>query len=360
MKREPTERARDYLAHVPGAISGQGGHKATFHAACVLVNGFALSTSEAMPLLMEWNAGCCQPPWREAELRHKLAGAEKAHHNKPRGYLLSDGNRLPRYRPLSTPPLMEELAKAELRKSWPSLESPRWHLHDFLMLELAALRHVSVEGVRLMAERGLLCFAGWKGQTAFIITDGERVNAQARRMDGEKWGVINVKAQTLPGSKAAWPVGTRESRALPVVRLCDHDPANPSVARGCKTEEQHFPVVLFCEGGPDLLAAHHFIHAHGREADTAAVAMLGAGNAIPPEALPLFAGKRIRIMAHADEAGRTAATKWAEQLASVNAIVDAVDFAGLLMVDGSPVKDLNDCTRLRLEDQPQLEDLIPR
>ena len=33
--------------------------------------------------------------------------------------------------------------------------------------------------------------------------------------------------------------------------------------------------------------------------------------------------------------------------------------AGLLMAAGSPVKDLNDCTRLRPEDQQQLEDLIP-
>lgn len=360
MKREPTERARDYLARVPGAVSGQGGHNATFHAACVLVNGFGLSTSEAMPLLMEWNASCCRPPWSEAELRHKLASAEKAHHQKPRGHLLSDGSRPTAFRPLSTPPPMEEPAKAELRKAWPELETPRRHLHDFLMVELAALRHVSIEGVRLMVGRGLLYFACWKGKTAFIVADGQRLNAQARRLDGKLWEAISTKAQTLPGSKAAWPVGAHESLALPVVRLCDHNPERPWLARGCKTEDQHFPVVLFCEGGPDLLAAHHFIHAHGREADTAAVAMLGAGNAIPPEALPFFAGKRIRIMAHADEAGRTAAAKWAEQLANVNALVDAADFAGLLMADGSPVKDLNDCTRLRPEDQSQLENLIPR
>lgn len=359
MKREPNERARDYLARVPGAISGQAGHDATFHAACVLVNGFALSAGEALPLLMEWNASC-QPPWSEAELRHKLASAEKAHHRKARGHLLSRGTHPAPIRPPIPPPPIDDSMKADLRKSWPDMETPRWHLHDFLMLELAALRHVSIEGVRLMAERGLLCFAGWKGKTAFIVTDGERVNAQARRMDGEKWGAINVKAQTLPGSKAAWPVGARESLVLSAVRLCDHDPDNPCCARDCRTEVQRFPVVLFCEGGPDLLAAHHFIQAHGREADTAAVAMLGAGNAIPPEALPLFAGKRIRIMAHTDEAGRAAAQKWAEQLASVGADVDAADFAGLFMADGSPVKDLNDCTRLRLEDQPQLEDLIPR
>jgi primase-polymerase (primpol)-like protein len=36
------ERARKYVAKLPPAISGQGGHNATFHAACVLVLGFCL------------------------------------------------------------------------------------------------------------------------------------------------------------------------------------------------------------------------------------------------------------------------------------------------------------------------------
>ena len=49
----------------------------------------------------------------------------------------------------------------------------------------------------------------------------------------------------------------------------------------------------------------------------------------------------------------------AAQLEGVGATVDAADFTGLLMADGAPVKDLNDCTRLRPEDQSQLEDLIP-
>lgn len=70
-------RARNYLAKVPPAISGQEGHNAAFHAACVLVKGFALSAADAMPLLAEWNSSC-QPPWAEAELLHKLHDAEKA------------------------------------------------------------------------------------------------------------------------------------------------------------------------------------------------------------------------------------------------------------------------------------------
>lgn len=87
MRTSVPERARAYLAHVPPAISGQGGHTATFKAACALVNGFALSPAEALPLLSEWNAGC-QPPWTEAELTHKLNNADAAHHSQSRGHLL--------------------------------------------------------------------------------------------------------------------------------------------------------------------------------------------------------------------------------------------------------------------------------
>lgn len=71
-----TERAARYLAEIPPAISGQGGHNQTFRAACVLVVGFNLSVDDALPLLAEWNTRC-QPPWTEKELLHKLESADK-------------------------------------------------------------------------------------------------------------------------------------------------------------------------------------------------------------------------------------------------------------------------------------------
>ncbi len=231
----------------------------------------------------------------------------------------------------------ENTEKATQRKGWPVFESPLTGEDDTAfraMNALAKLRHISPEGVRLAAERTLLHFAAWKGKPAWIVTDGKRVNAQARRMDGKLWEGINAKAQTLPGSQAAWPVGLGEA--------------------------QPFHTCLLCEGGPDLLAAHHFIHAHKREADTAAVAMLGASNRIPAEALPLFAGKRIRIMAHADKKGNEAAALWAEQLEGVGATVDASDFSGLIMADGSPVKDLNDLCYLNPNSTNDLKGLIPQ
>ncbi|MCH8839831.1 MAG: bifunctional DNA primase/polymerase [Planctomycetes bacterium] len=78
-------RARKYLVKLPPAISGQGGHNATFHAACVLVIGFGLDREQSFALLCEWNQ-TCQPPWTDRELEHKVDDALK----QPgwRGYLL--------------------------------------------------------------------------------------------------------------------------------------------------------------------------------------------------------------------------------------------------------------------------------
>lgn len=78
------DRARRYLAKIPPAIAGQGGHNATFHAACVLVMGFLLGRTDSLQLLSEWNLAC-QPPWSQRELEHKVADAERQ--SGERGYL---------------------------------------------------------------------------------------------------------------------------------------------------------------------------------------------------------------------------------------------------------------------------------
>lgn len=81
------DRARKYVAKMPPAISGQNGHGATYHVACVLVQGFGLTMTQAMPLLKEYNERC-EPPWSDRELLHKLDGAEKAFNgDRGRGYL---------------------------------------------------------------------------------------------------------------------------------------------------------------------------------------------------------------------------------------------------------------------------------
>ena len=221
-----------------------------------------------------------------------------------------------------------DFEKASRREQWPPFAAPTGE--D--LGTLAALRHVSIEGLQLMVERGLLWLAEWKGLRAWCVTDDARKNAQVRRLDGLPWE-CKMKAWTLPGSEATRPIGAREA--------------------------QQFPNVLFCEGGPDLLAAHHFIAAHGRQADVAAVCQLGASLKIHDASLPIFGGKRVRIFPHADEPGRDAAVKWSEQLTEVRAEVDAVDFECLAMEDGLPVEDLNDLMRISPSQEHELSEMIP-
>lgn len=188
--------------------------------------------------------------------------------------------------------------------------------------QLAKLRNIGLEGLQFASDRGVLRFAVLRGFPAWIVTDGYRVNAQARRLDGQLWIHNNAKAWTLGGSWARYPIGIHEARAYPSIALC--------------------------EGGPDFLAAHDLVlraqtNPHrNHDMRCAPVALLGATLNIHPDALPLFAAKRVRIFAHSDSTGREAAVRWTAQLKAVAADVDSFNFDGLLQIDGRPVEDLND------------------
>jgi hypothetical protein len=80
------ERARRYLSRVEPAIAGQHGDQHTFRVCCRIVRGFALTDDEAVTVLADWNARC-NPPWREGDLRHKIAGARR-YGREPIGVML--------------------------------------------------------------------------------------------------------------------------------------------------------------------------------------------------------------------------------------------------------------------------------
>ncbi len=213
------------------------------------------------------------------------------------------------------------------------------HRGDRLELaRVAAVRGLSPAGLALADERGFLRFGKVCGFPCWIVTDGSRALAQARRIDGQPFpAFLNVaerKSHTLRGSRQSWPVGIHEATS--------------------------FPTLLLVEGGPDMLTACHFI-ARAKRDDLAPVAILGAGNRVPTDALALFAGKRIRIFPHADAsgAGEAAAARWAEQLDGGGRAgpIDAFRFRGLLQADGSAVSDLNDLARMYPASQP--ENLLP-
>jgi hypothetical protein len=96
----------------------------------------------------------------------------------------------------------------------------------------------------------------------------------------------------------------------------------------------------------------------GVEDQVAPVAMLGASNAIPNDALRHFVGKQVRIFPHADEAGRDAGALWAAQLTAAQAEVDGFDFGGLLRADDRAVKDLNDFAHVHPDQWEERRDII--
>ncbi len=211
------------------------------------------------------------------------------------------------YDPLKDP------EKARKREGWPVFEAPT----QAEIGKVAMLRGLSLEGVSLAAERGLLWCADSQEGRAWIVSDSRRRNAQARRLDGQPWARIGgKKAWTLPGSEAAWPIGLREASS--------------------------FPAIALVEGGPDLLAAFHLAWCDGVEERIAAVAMMGASNRIPEDALRYFADKRVRIFPHHDKAGSDAGKLWAWQLIAAGVKADGFSFAGLMRADGVPIQDLND------------------
>lgn len=191
---------------------------------------------------------------------------------------------------------------------------------------VADLRGLSLRAVQAASDLELLWFCKWDFVDCWLLTDSTRVIGQVRRMDGQP--INEVKAHTIYGSWAQWPVGAANIHRSPMVALC--------------------------EGGPDLLAACQFII---REAVHAVpVCMLGASPAISTGAVPLFHRKHVVIFQHNEKpkpvlnaatgvwttpefsAGQIAATRWKEQLLPVAASVRIHQFP-----DG--IKDLNDLAK---------------
>jgi hypothetical protein len=200
--------------------------------------------------------------------------------------------------------------KATNRATWPQLEIPTTEETQ----KLAALRTLSPAGIKAAVNKGFLRCANSSEGRVWVITDNTRYLAQIRRFDG-KTLAGGAKAKSLKGSIGSWPIGLKEAAK--------------------------FPAIALVEGGADLLAAIDLIIATGTETAISPVAMLGSSMRIAETMLPLFAEKRVRIFAHIDQAGQTAARQWADQLQSINVEVTGYSFAGLSS-SNKPVGDLND------------------
>ena len=224
-----------------------------------------------------------------------------------------------------TPLVMVQRLYPEPERKKPDLARLRLSLPtDAEKLTLGKLRQISAAAIQEAAERGFLWFCDSREGRAWMLRDASGWVAVARRMDGKGWECIHgAKARLVKGSRATWPLGLEESLS--------------------------FPAIALVEGGPDFLAAYHYILEAGVSESVAPVAMLGAGLSLDKEVINFFEGKRVRIFMDDDEAGRLAFARWSGQLASVGCVVDGFNFSGLIRADGEPVNDLNDCTQLSPE-----------
>ncbi|HMO84054.1 MAG TPA: bifunctional DNA primase/polymerase [Lacipirellulaceae bacterium] len=69
-------KVRNAVAYIQRicAVAGEGGHNATFRAACKLRDA-GLAPDEALAVLGDWNETNARPPWSAAELEHKISSA---------------------------------------------------------------------------------------------------------------------------------------------------------------------------------------------------------------------------------------------------------------------------------------------
>ena len=208
----------------------------------------------------------------------------------------------------------EELRKkAAQRLEWPALQRPS----EAELATIAELRGLSVEGLKLAADDGVLVTTMWYHKAAWCLRSHCGRNCQARTMSGKIWGILDGKAKTLAGSLGGIPIGLPSDKTTIVV----------------------------CEGGPDMLAAFCGIHDLGLRDLVGVVGMMGTSANFMGESLEQMRGKRVRIFVHRDSAGIDASTKWANQLRSVGADVDGFDFNEVVREDKAFVKDLNDLIR---------------
>lgn len=194
---------------------------------------------------------------------------------------------------------------------------------------------VTIGGLNLAAEKGILRTGHCYGHDCFIITDKTIFNGDCRRLQQYKFN-DGAKSKSLPGAYRKWPVGVLEM------------------------SEGNYPYVMFVEGSGDALTAISIIHDKGRE-DVAVVAMLGASNTIPADCLDHFRGRSICIYPHNDEAGMKALTKWSAQLELVTDELNVFDLSTQQKSDGTPVKDLGELyTSIKQSTAGQAVSLLPQ
>ena len=193
------------------------------------------------------------------------------------------------------------------------------------LFELAELRGIGFDGIKLTQERGHLRFSLDKQGLIWSLADPCGIFRQDRMLSGKPIKLKNgdpVKARTL--GRLEHPLGLQEI--------------------------ERYKCVLVVEGGPDFLAANHLITLTNDTRHYGVIGMLGASQGFTSEQAKMLEGKRIRIFPHMDAAGLKGAKVWDHSLRSHGVETDIYDFGDIRTEDDKPVKDLNDLLRVNVDD----------
>lgn len=260
---------------MPPSIQGSGGSDAAFNVAAALVVGFLLSDEDGFSIFEEWNATCL-PPWKESDLRRKLASARRDC-KRPPGYLLGEVQKpstweAPRAPNTFTPGMITR-AEAE---------------------QFAQARGLPMDALRAAVSLGALR-AGEHSRFGRCLAMMEGGWWQARRLDAQPFST-GRKTDTKPGTAPRF--------------------FGASWLGDC-------PNVLLVEGVVGWLEAVAAILGTG-QTNYAALAAYNAGVSFRDDLalVAKLAGRRVLIVPDAGEAGTAGALRRAEELEAIGCIVE--------------------------------------
>ncbi|MCH2212787.1 MAG: AAA family ATPase, partial [Fuerstiella sp.] len=199
------ERARKYVAKMPGAVSGQSGHNQTFAVACKLVQGFDLSQQQALMIMREFSSRC-EPPWTESDMCHKVEDADKQ--PGERGYLLRASHS--RREDESDERMVCTFAGVDVAEHWHLIDEPtQWLVNDVFACGQPTIVGAKQKSLKttLMADLAV-CFATgfpWlrkfevPKQRRILVITGEASLKSALKKIGQAADSLNVKPEQLKG-----------------------------------------------------------------------------------------------------------------------------------------------------------------
>jgi len=218
-------RAVAYLGRCPPAISGQGGHNQTFEVARAIVYGFNLGPDIGYNLLSQHYNPRCLPPWSVDDLKRKCNEADTRPYDKPRGYLLGEGNQIhPTVN--STSPLG---SNAEDIETLPMPQPPPWP-----PLQPEALHGLPGEIVQTLAPETESDPVAILGQ--ILVAFGNAVGRGPHYMVEGNAHYTNLY-ETLVGESSRGRKGTSRGRVMQLMKYADEGWCQNCIATGLSSGE---------------------------------------------------------------------------------------------------------------------------